>query len=390
MFRSDMNRDRLMGTSTCRVCGNEFFDEPLLRYHNMPKSAQFLPDAESLGSDYGVELDVCQCSGCGLVQLSNPPVHYYKEVIRSSAVSQAMTDFRKKQFRDFVKKYSLRRKKIIEIGCGRGEYLSIIGEFADFAYGLESSEQSVEQCKKNGLNVAAGFVESADYKISHNPYDAFYMLNFLEHLPEPNATLRGIYNNMTDEGIGLIEVPNFDMILKNKLFSEFIIDHLLYFTKDTLISTLLLIGYDVLDCKVEWYDYIISAVVRKKKKAEMADFYKYQNQIKDEVDIYLSRFQNKKVAIWGASHQALSIISLFNLSERIAYIIDSATFKQNKFTPATHIPIVPPDKLYSEPVDAIIVMAAGYADEVANIIRQKFDKMNISILRSFGLEIIQS
>ena len=122
----------------------------------------------------------------------------------------------------------------------------------------------------------------------------------------------------------------------------------------------------------------------------MADFYKYQNQIKDEVDIYLSRFQNKKVAIWGASHQALSIISLFNLSERIAYIIDSATFKQNKFTPATHIPIVPPDKLYSEPVDAIIVMAAGYADEVANIIRQKFDKMNISILRSFGLEIIQS
>jgi len=356
----------------------------------MPKSAQFLPDAESLGSDHGVELEICQCSGCGLVQLSNPPVHYYKEVIRSSAVSQEMEDFRKQQFRDFINKYSLRRKKIIEIGCGRGEYLSIMGEFADFAYGLESSEQSVEHCKMKGLNVTAGFVESADYIINNNPYDAFYILNFLEHLPEPNATLRGIYHNMTDEGIGLIEVPNFDMILKNKLFSEFIIDHLFYFTKDTLNSTLLLNGYDVLACKVEWYDYIISAVVRKKKKAEMADFYKYQNQIKDEVDIYLSRFQNKKVAIWGASHQALSIISLFNLAERIAYVIDSATFKQNKFTPATHIPIASPVKLHSEPVDAIIVMAAGYSDEVADIIRQKFDNMNIAILRNFGLEIIQS
>jgi len=35
-------------------------------------------------------------------------------------------------------------------------------------------------------------------------------------------------------------------------------------------------------------------------------------------------------------------------------------------------------------------MAAGYSDEVAGIIRQKFDKkINVSILREFGLEIIK-
>lgn len=398
----------------CRVCGHEFFEEPLLRYENMPKAAQFLPDAKSLKNDKGVDLEVCQCSSCGLVQLSNPPVPYYREVIRASAVSKEMKDFRKQQFSSFVSKNSLRRKKIIEIGCGKGEFLYIMQEFAAKSYGLEFSKQAIAECKKNDLKVFPGFVENANYKIKNNPYDAFFILNFLEHLPEPNAVLRGIYNNLTDDGIGLIEVPNFDMILQKKLFSEFIGDHLFYFTRETLSSTLWLNGFEIVNCKVEWYDYIISAVVRpirnypikweketgvakiangvkKKKKTDLSDFHRYQTRLKDEIEEYLSLFKNKKVAIWGASHQALAILSLLNLGGEIEYVIDSAKFKQGKFTPSTHIPIVAPDKIYSDPVDAIIVMAAGYSDEVTGIIRRNFNKnIKISILRDFGLEIIKS
>jgi 2-polyprenyl-3-methyl-5-hydroxy-6-metoxy-1,4-benzoquinol methylase len=357
----------------------------------MPKAAQFMPDAQSLKNDDGVNLEVCQCSGCGLVQLSNAPVPYYREVIRASAASEEMKIFRKKQFNDFVNQYSLKNKKIIEIGCGRGEFLSIMQGFAAESYGLEFSEQSVSDCKKMGLKVFPGFVENDDYIIKNNPFDAFFILNFLEHLPEPNASLRGIFNNLVVDGIGLIEVPNFDMILQKKLFSEFIGDHLFYFTKETLSSTLWFNGFEILECNVQWYDYIISAVVRKRKKADLSDFQNHQVQLKNEIEKYLSSFKNKKVAIWGASHQALAILSLLNLSNKIEYVIDSAVFKQGKFTPVTHIPIVTPEKLNSDPVDAIIVMAAGYSDEVAKIIRQKFSKnISISILRDFGLEVIKS
>ena len=58
-----------------------FSMEPLLRYENMPKAAQFMPDAGSLKNDQGVDLEVCQCAGCGFVQLSNIPVPYYREVV---------------------------------------------------------------------------------------------------------------------------------------------------------------------------------------------------------------------------------------------------------------------------------------------------------------------
>lgn len=376
-----------MPISNCRVCGNKFFKEPLLRYKNMPKVAQFLPDAKSLKNDKGANLEVCQCSGCGLVQLNNSPVPYYKEVIRAAAFSEEMKNFRMKQFAGFVRKYSLKGKKIIEIGCGRGEYLSLMRQFGVDAYGLEHSVESVKYCDKSELKVSKGFIQNSIDKLNFAPFSAFFILNFLEHLPDLNSTLRGIYNNLVDAAVGLVEVPNFDMILRKKLFSEFICDHLFYFTKESLCEVLRLNGFEIIECNEIWHDYIISAVVGKREKLDISHFYKYQEKIKNEIEEYISRFRDKKVAIWGAGHQALAVISLINLAGKIKYVVDSAIFKQGKYTPATHIPIVSPDTLSSDPVDAVIVMAASYSDEVVRIIRQKYGNIHISILRDFGLEI---
>jgi len=376
-----------MAINKCRVCGQNFFEQPLLRYKNMPRTAQYFPDKDGLESDKGVILEVFQCSGCGLVQLSNKPVPYYKEVIRAAGFSEEMKDFRRKQFSRFVKKFLLKGKKIIEIGCGRGEYLSIMGQSGAEVYGLEYSKESVKQCVKNGFNVSKGFIESSTDRLNDAPFDAFFILNFLEHLPDPNSTLRGIYNNLADDAVGLVEVPNFDMILQNKLFSEFITDHLFYFTKETLNATLGLNGFKIIGCNEVWHDYIISAVVRKRLKLDLSHFYKHQVKLKTEIEGYIRRFKDKKVAIWGAGHQALAIISLINLTDKIKYVVDSAPFKQGKYTPATHVRIVSPDTLVSDPVDAVIVIAASYSDEVARIIREKFDrKIRIAILRDFGLE----
>jgi len=78
----------------CRVCRNECYEPPLLRYGNMPRVAQFLPGPDSVELDKGVDLEVCQCSGCGLVQLSNDPVPYYRDVIRAAGFSDEMKSFR--------------------------------------------------------------------------------------------------------------------------------------------------------------------------------------------------------------------------------------------------------------------------------------------------------
>jgi 2-polyprenyl-3-methyl-5-hydroxy-6-metoxy-1,4-benzoquinol methylase len=246
----------------------------------MPKAAQFLPDSETLDSDKGVDLEVYQCSGCGLVQLSSDPVPYFREVIRASAISEAMKEFRLTQFGDVIDKFNLTGKKVLEVGCGHGEYLSLIKQFNVDAYGLEYSAKAVKQCVKSGLNVSKGFIRSNNSRLRNAPFDAFFILNFLEHLPDPNSTLRGVYNNLAEDAVGLVEVPNLDMLLLNKLFYDFIGDHLFYFTKETLSTTLIRNGFEIIDCNEVWHDYNISAVVRKRGRLDISHFDKYQAQLK--------------------------------------------------------------------------------------------------------------
>ena len=371
----------------CRVCGREFFSEPLLRYENMPKAAQFLPNKDSLEQDRGVELEVCQCSGCGLVQLSNEPVWYYKEVIRAAAFSKEMGQFRVGQFGAFVEKHSLKGKKVVEIGCGRGEYLSIIQGAGADAHGLEYSEEAVRHCLNAGLKTTRGYVDSLTHRMQGGPFEAFFILSFLEHFPDPGGALGGICNNLTDNAVGLVEVPNFDLIVREGLFSEFIGDHLSYFTKETLETALTLNGFEVLECQEVWYDYILSAVVKRRAKADLVRFHEHQAGLKKKLEEYIGRFREQGVAVWGAGHQAFALMALAELGDKIRYVVDSAPFKQGKYTPATHLRIVPPETLATEPVGAVLVMAGAYSDEVVKIIRQKYgQRIAVAILRGYGLE----
>ena len=373
--------------SRCRVCNARFYSEPLLLLKNMPSAAQNLPDISSLPGDRGIDLEIHQCSGCGLVQLSNKPVPYYKEVIRASAFSGEMREFRLKQFRKFVEDYDLSGKKVIEIGCGKGEYLSLMKKAGCAVHGVEYSDVSVKHCVENDLNVNKFYIDTEFDRLRSAPYDAFFTMNFFEHVPRPNQALRALHNNLTDDGIGLIEVPNFDMMLKNNLFSEFVNDHLLYFTEETLASTLRMNGFEIVECKKIWYNYIISVVVRKRKRLDLSGFEHQRKKIAKELHEYISCYGQDKVAIYGAGHQALAVIAMADIGSHIAYVVDDAPFKQGKYTPATHIPIVSTEWLKTKPVDAIIVMAASYSDEVAAKLSSRTDlTADVSILREFGLE----
>ena len=94
----------------------------------MPKAAQNFPDETSLHLDQGEDLTVYQCSSCGLVQLSNSPVDYYRNVIRASAFSDEMVNFRVDQFSQFVNSHQLKGRPVIEVGCGKGEFLILLAE----------------------------------------------------------------------------------------------------------------------------------------------------------------------------------------------------------------------------------------------------------------------
>jgi hypothetical protein len=212
----------------------------------------------------------------------------------------------------------------------------------------------------------------------------------MEHLPDPNGFLKGISNNLAPGAVGLVEVPNFDMIQRKKIFYEFMRDHLYYFTQETLKTTLRINGFEILDCREVWHDYIISAVVRRREPAPLSSLVEQERKIKCDIEKFFELIGSTRVAVWGAGHQALALLALMGLSKRIRYVIDSAPFKQGKVTPATHVPIVSPAALASDPVDAVMVMAGSYSDEVVATLRKSHPAMRVSVLRDNGMEYVQN
>lgn len=371
----------------CRICAQEMGGSPLLEYRNMPKSAQFFPAPEEAETEQGVDLRLFVCPYCGMMQLDGAPVPYYREVIRATRVSPEMRAFRVQQFRNWIARYHLEGKRIIEIGCGGGEFLSMMEEAGADVQGIEYSETLVRQAEAEGLRVYRQFLEEGAEEIPGAPYDAFYILSFLEHNPDPCAYLRRIARNLTDDAVGIVEVPDVDMVLREHLYSEFIQDHLLYFTEDTLRRTLEHCGFEVLACSSIWHGYVLSAEVRKRRAPDVSGFLAQQDRVTKSVDAFLSEMEGRglRTAVWGAGHAALADLSLLGMAGRIDVVLDSADFKQNKLTPATHIPIVAPSVLREGKIGAVLVMAGSYSSEIAGMLEEQYPQIVRAVLEHDGV-----
>ena len=374
----------------CIACGAPLWETPLLTLDNMPASAQHMPDAQGVKQDRGLTLDLCQCMGCGLVQFDCEPVDYYRAVIRAGGFSKTMVELRRYQYKHLIDSYHLEGKKFIEVGCGQGEFLKVLSEFPVEVHGIEYDPHLVELARAQGLDVTEGFTETEDTRFAGGLYDVFLSFNFLEHQPDPSTMLQAIYRNLEDDAMGLITVPSFEYIMDHNSYYELIRDHLAYYTFETLTPLLERNGFQVEECEVINRD-TLSVIVRKRPQMDTENLLECYVNLKREMETYMKYLDawDKKVAIWGASHQGFTLAATTKLGEKARYIIDSAPFKQGKFAPASHLPIVGPDHFHEHPVDAIIITAPGYTDEIAASIRQKFGTaVEIRAMRSNHLEMV--
>ena len=374
----------------CIACGAPLWETPLLTLDNMPASAQHMPDAQGVKEDRGLTLDLCQCMGCGLVQFDCEPVDYYRDVIRAGGFSKTMVELRRYQYKHLIDSYHLEGKKFIEVGCGQGEFLKVLSEFPVEVHGIEHDPHLVELARAQGLDVTEGFTETEDTRFAGGLYDVFLSFNFLEHQPDPSTMLQAIYRNLEDDAMGLITVPSFEYIMDHNSYYELIRDHLAYYTFETLTPLLERNGFQVEECEVINRD-TLSVIVRKRPQMDTENLLECYVNLKREMETYMKYLDawDKKVAISGASHQGFTLAATTKLGEKARYIIDSAPFKQGKFAPASHLPIVGPDHFHEHPVDAIIITAPGYTDEIAASIRQKFGTaVEIRAMRSNHLEMV--
>ena len=420
-MEKEMNTPKKKGK--CIVCGFEL-SKPLFVLPNMPAGAQAMPDKAGLESDMGIELPLCRCPECGLYQFDCEPVDYYKAAIRVVGLSETMRNLRRSDYRHLMEDYGLKGAKFIECGCGNGDFLEVLKEFPADIYGMEAGEENVAEAREKlcadgtvpESHIMRLFPDSGELKVEGGPFDCFLSFNFLEHQPDPVSMLKCMYNNLKDGGLGLISVPAFEYIIKNGRYYELIRDHIANYDMGSLKYLVEKCGFEVIESRFIGIGDTIEFLVRKGTgtgaenapvlsldtdlMAEGSKHEKKENEkpeceschrsgdtaedgsvLKDdyirmrgEIAEYTERLKasGRTLALWGAGHQGFTIASTTALKDNVRYIIDSSEKKQGLFAPASHIPIVPPERYMEDPVDVIIIAAPGYIREIESTIRERF------------------
>lgn len=355
------------GEFDCRLCRRPISPAAAIQIGPFPQAAQYYPDPAEFATERGVFLNIVECPGCGLTQLLNEPVDYYRQVITAASLSPSIQGPRLALFQEL--RASLPTKRLLramEIGCASGENLPLLRETGFVATGIEFAPPEFPAPDESRGIVNRYVLDLEKEHESH--YDLLVSFNYLEHQPDTRAFLEKCHALLTEGGKLLLTVPNLDYLLSSRSGHEFVADHLVYFTAETLENAIRHTGFVLEDLRIINNQYDIQIIASKRPTGTVSAC----KVALDELIVQLNEklhdlaAQGKKVAVWGAGHRTLALLSLCD-HRLISYIIDSAKFKHHKYAPLSHLQILPPETLLDPGcgVDFILVMVPGiYPAEV--------------------------
>jgi SAM-dependent methyltransferase len=106
----------------------------------------------------------------------------------------------KTAFRTFFSQIpNLRKKKVLEFGCGVGQNIFAI---KDIASGYDIAKFSREFCKKKNIKIF-----DSESKIPNNNFDVILSSHVLEHIKEPLENLKLLRDKLKKQGVLILVLP---------------------------------------------------------------------------------------------------------------------------------------------------------------------------------------
>ena len=113
-------------------------------------------------------------------------------------------------------KKNLNKKRVLDFGCGWGDFLSLLSKKNNELYGVEHRKE----CLKI-LNRSKNFIVKENLDFKNIKFDTITLFHVLEHIHNPIQILKSIKKVLKKSGSIIIEVPSADDILLKFNIEEF-------------------------------------------------------------------------------------------------------------------------------------------------------------------------
>lgn len=155
-----------------------------------------------------------------------------------------------KTFNQILDVLGLRNKKVLDLGCGYGEYLV---KFGEGSLGVTTTLDEIEYGKSKNLKIIQGNVELIDNIDLKESFEAIWANNLFEHLLSPHAfliKLKTVSHQNTLLILGVPVIPRIVCLMKiNKFRGALAVAHVNFFTRESLLLTVERAGWKVSDIR---------------------------------------------------------------------------------------------------------------------------------------------
>ncbi len=339
------------------------------------------------------ELDLLICEDCGFVfnqafDLSR--LSYGEDYDNTQSCSAYFDAYLDGLVQDMVEHQGVRNCTIVEVGCGKGQFLKKLVSYPganNIGYGFDPSYVGPLTDIEGRLQFHSCYY---DQNCTDIAADVVVCRHVIEHVPKPIEILRSVRAALalSPKARVFFETPCVDWILRHRVIWDFFYEHCSLFTGQSLGLAFERAGF-----AVERVGHIFGGqyLWLEARLGEVADALPdigetvclataYAAGEKKLRDAWLERLRelsrNGKVALWGAGAKGATFANLVDQHcDLIDCVVDLNPKKQGRFIPGTGHPIVAPNDLPNRGVRNAVLMNPNYREE------------NLQLLAEAGIEL---
>lgn len=387
---SGIGNNGSLSNRDCAVCGASN-QEVFFRQPQMPVFCNILwSSSEAAITCPRGDIVLAFCHKCGFIgniAFEASRLEYSAEYENSLHYSPRFREYAESLAHRLIDNYDLYGKYIIEIGCGKGDFLMMLCRLGkNRGIGFDRSYVPEPEHKHAGSDIT--FVQDFySPKYANHQADLICCRHVLEHFDQPTDYLREIGSIIKDTNRTALffEVPNSLQTFRKMAIWDIIYEHPSYFTPVSLRATFRHAGFTVKRTSEEFEGQFLTIdAIRAKddipsREPEIDDLQSLRNDVVSFTEKFnLKREEwmttldkqfssSRRVVVWGSGSKGVTFLNMLADKNQIQYAVDINPRKQGKFIAGTGQQVVAPEFMAEYQPEAVFIANPIYEEEIRRL-----------------------
>lgn len=375
--------------SGCPACG-EARHIPFYEADAVPANSCILfPSENEAKSCPTGDIRLVLCQSCGFIfndRFDLARTEYSGRYEETQAFSGTFNRFHESLARRLVERHRLERKRVIEIGCGKGEFLGLLAELGDNqCLGIDPGvhTERVKVPSRGSVRFIADFYSEA---FCDQPVDLLVCKMTLEHIPQAKRFIASVRKGLGTQtsATAFFQIPEARRILDTCAFEDIYHEHCSYYTPGSLARLFRSCAFDVIDLDVAYGGQYLTIEARPRapgvpplpplpQENDLGTIAELVASFPERCAAKLAHWRREiaqahaageRICLWGSGSKAVAFLAAVDPDGLVSLVTDINPYRHNHYMPRSAQRILPPAELAALKPDLVIVMNAIYEEEI--------------------------